>query len=148
MPTKTRLENDVRSALQHDPRPEHPELIAVYVDGIGTVVLHGAVTTLSERVAAVTDAREVDGVFEVIADDLRIHPPIGAAHADDEIRAAAIQRVIDDSRITSNHIHLRVSRGWVKLTGYVREEAERAAAVDDVASITGVVGVTDRIEVR
>lgn len=142
------MEDDVRSALQRDPRIEHPELIAVYVDGIGTVVLHGGVATLPQRVAAVADARQIDGVFEVIADDLKVHPLSGTPRVDDEIRAAAMQRVIDDSRIRSNHIHLRVSRGWVKLTGYVREESERAAAVDDVASITGVVGVTDRIEVR
>lgn len=68
--------------------------------------------------------------------------------ADDEIRTAAHQRVIRDSRIRSNYIHIKVSRGWKTLTGYVRHVSESAAAMDDVASLTGVVGVMDQIEVR
>ncbi len=148
MHTDTRIENDVRAALQRDQRIRHPELIAVSADEIGTVVLHGTVESPPERTAAARAARQVDGVFEVIVDDLKVHPPIGNRRADDEIRAAAQQRVICDSRIRSNHIHVKVSHGWVTLTGYVRHESESAAAVDDVASLTGVVGVTDRIEVR
>ena len=73
---------------------------------------------------------------------------MGARRADDEIRAAAQQRVIWDSRIRSNHIHVKVSHGWVTLMGYVRDESERAAAVEDVTTLTGVLGVFDRIEVR
>ena len=47
----SRREDDVRAALR-DPRIKHPELIAVSVDEVGTVVLHGAVGPLSERLAA------------------------------------------------------------------------------------------------
>jgi osmotically-inducible protein OsmY len=148
MPTKTRLGEDVRAALQPDARIKHPELIAVFADGIGTVVLHGAVVSLPQRTAAVEDARGVDGVFEVIADDLKVHPPIGLQRLDEEIRGGGLQRVFDDPRIHSNHIHLKVSHRWVTLTGYVRHEVERAAAMEDAASIDGVVGTTDRIEVR
>ena len=81
-------------------------------------------------------------------DDLKVHPPVGLRRADDAIRAAAQQQVINDSRIHSNHVHVKVSRGWVTLTGYVREESERAAAVEDVTTLSGVLGVIDRIEVR
>jgi osmotically-inducible protein OsmY len=80
----------------------------------------------------------------VVIDDLNVHPPVGVRRADDEIRAEAQQRVIRDSRIRSNHIHVKVSHGWVTLTGYVRD----AAAVEDVTTLTGVLGVFDRIEVR
>jgi osmotically-inducible protein OsmY len=107
-------------------------------------VLHGTVESLPQRTTAARAAQQVDGVFEVIVDDLKVHPPIVNRRADDEIRAAAQQRVICDSRIRSNHIHVKVSHGWVTLTGYVRHESESAAAVEDVASLTGVVGVTDR----
>jgi osmotically-inducible protein OsmY len=146
--TNTRTEEEVRAALRRDPRIKQPELIAVSVDGIGTVVLRGAVRTLPERFAAAHDARHVEGVFEVIVDDLKVHPPIGPRRTDDEIRAAALQRLIWDARIRSTHIHVKVSHGHLTLTGYVREQSESTAAAEDVASLTGVVDVTNRIETR
>ena len=81
----TRIQEDVLAALRRDPRIKHPELIAVSVDEIGTVVLRGAVESLPERLAAAHDARH---------------------------------------------------------------DAESAAALEDVASLSGVVGVTNQIKVR
>lgn len=138
----------MRVALDRDPRIKHPQLVAVSVDEIGTVVLRGAVGTLPERLAAARDARDVEGVLNVIVDDLRVHPPIGPRRSDDEIRAAALQRLISDPRIRSTHIHVKVAHGHLTLTGYVREEAESDAAAEDVATLAGVVGVTNRIEIR
>jgi osmotically-inducible protein OsmY len=146
--TDTQIENEVREALKRDPRIKHPELIAVSVDEIGTVVLHGAVETLPERSAAAHDAQQVEGVLDVIVDDLKVHLPVGARRADDQILAAAHQQIIWDSRIRSNQIHMTVSHGWVTLTGYVRHESESAAAIDDVLGLTGVLGVSNQIEVR
>jgi osmotically-inducible protein OsmY len=143
----TRIEKDVRAALRRDPHIEHPEFIAVSVDGIGTVVLRGAVESLRQRRAAKRDAREIDGVFEVI-DHLKIHPPIADRRADDEIRAEALQHLIWDSRIWSDDIHVDVSDGWVTLTGRVREQSQRDAAVEDVASLAGVAGVTDDVKIE
>jgi osmotically-inducible protein OsmY len=141
-------EHAVRRALDDDPRIKHPELIAVSADEIGTVVLRGAVGTFAERLAAAHDARAVEGVFDVIVDDLRVHPPVGARQSDDEIRAAALQRLIADSRIRSTHIHVKVSHGHLTLTGYARRETESAAAAEDVASLSGVIEVSNRIEIR
>ncbi|HUO75144.1 MAG TPA: BON domain-containing protein [Solirubrobacteraceae bacterium] len=146
--TNSRIENDVRAALGRDGRIKHPELIAVSADEIGTVVLRGAVGTLPERLAAAHDARQVSGVFEVVIDDLNVHPPIPSRRADDEIRVAALQRLTADSRISSTHIHVKVSGGHLTLTGYVRDESESAAAVEDVTSLDGVGEVTNRIEIR
>jgi osmotically-inducible protein OsmY len=146
--TDDRIADDVRAALERDSRIKHPELIAVSVDEIGTVVLRGAVATLPERLAAAHDARHVEGVFDVIVDDLKVHPPIGSRRADDEIRAAARQRLTADPRIRSTHIHIKVSHGRLTLTGYVRDRSESVAARDDVASLPGVTEVTNRIEIR
>ena len=146
--TDDRIEAAVRAALQRDSRIRHPELIAVSVDEIGTVVLRGAVGTLPERHAAGHDARHVEGVFEVIVDDLRVHPPIGARRGDDEIRVAALQRLTSDARIRSTHIHVKVSHGHLTLTGYVRGQSESVAAGEDVADLPGVTEVTNRIVIR
>jgi len=146
--TNSPIEEEVRAALRRDPRIKHPELIAVWVDEIGTVALRGAVGTLSERRAAAHDARRVAGVFDVIIDDLRVHPPVGPRRSDDEIRAAALERLTSDPRIRSTHIHVRVSHGHLTLTGYARQSADSAAAAEDVASLSGVTEVSNRIEIR
>ena len=146
--TDDRLDDAVRDALQRDSRIKHPELIAVSVDEIGTVVLRGAVATLPERLAAAHAAKSVEGVFEVIVDDLKVHPPIGPRRADDEVRAAAVQRLTSDPRIRSTHIRVKVSHGHLTLTGYVRGQSEIVAAGEDVASLPGVTDVTNRIEIR
>ena len=110
--TDDRIADDVRAALQRDSRIKHPELIAVSVDEIGTVVLRGAVAALPERLAAAHDARDVEGVFEVIVDDLKVHPPIGPRRADDEVRAAALQRLTSDLDLASEpHTAERLSGG-------------------------------------
>lgn len=143
-----RIKDAVRAALVNDSRIKRPELIAISVDEIGTVVLHGAVASLAQRQAAIHDARKIDGVFEVIADDLEVHPPIPDVLSDDQIRAAAMQKLIEDSRISSTHIHLKVLHGRVTLSGYVRHESERAAAIDDLAGIAGILSVVDKISLR
>jgi osmotically-inducible protein OsmY len=143
-----RIEEEVRAALRRDPRIKRPELIAVSVDEIGTVVLRGAVGTLPERLAAAHDARHVEGVFNVIVDDLRVHPPVGPRRSDDEIRAAALDTLTADPRIRSTHIHVKVLHGHLTLAGYAREQAESAAAAEDGASLHGVIDVTNRIEIR
>jgi osmotically-inducible protein OsmY len=143
-----RIEEEVRATLRRDPRIKHPELIAVSVDEIGTVVLRGAVGTLPERLAAAHDARHVEGVFNVIVDDLRLRPPVGPRRSDDEIRAAALDTLTADPRIRSTHIQVKVSHGHLTLTGYAGEQAESAAAAEGGASLRGVIEVTNRIEIR
>ena len=144
----SRIENDVRAALERDPLIEHPELITVSVDEIGTVVLGGAVGSFLQRLAVARDARQIEGVFDVIVDGLKVHPPVGPIRGDDEIRAAAMQQLSSDSRIRSDDIRVKVMDGHVTLKGYVGEESEHVAAAEDAASVTGVVGVTNQIEVR
>ena len=146
--TNHRIEEEVRAALRRDARIKDSELIAVSVDEIGTVVLRGAVGTLPERLVAAHDAHGVEGVLNVVVDDLKLHPPVARRRTDDEIRAAALQRLIWDPRIHSTHIHVKVTHGHVTLTGYVREEAESDAAAEDVAGVSGAVGVTNRVEIR
>lgn len=121
------IENDVRAALDRDPRITHPELIASSVDAISTVDLRGAVDSLPQHRAAARDARQIEGVFEVIVDDLKVHPPVTHHRADDEIRALALQRLGRDTRIHAEHIHVEVSQGRVTLSGYVRAQSQSAA---------------------
>jgi osmotically-inducible protein OsmY len=143
----SQIASDVRDALRCDARIKHPELISISVDVIGTVVLDGAVATIRQRRAAVSAARRVDGVFDVI-DRLKVHPRVRPLQTDDEIHADALQRLAADSRIHSERIHVTVARGRATLTGYVRHTSERSHAEEDVAGADGVLGVANEIEVR
>jgi osmotically-inducible protein OsmY len=141
------IEDEVREALRSDDRIRSPHLIAVLADTIGTVDLRGAVENLAERRAAVHDAREIDGVFEVI-DRLKIHPLLTGRLGDDAVRAAALQELESDPRVLARHLDVSVEEGWVTLSGFVWHDEQRAQAAEDVAGVDGVTGVTNRIAVR
>jgi osmotically-inducible protein OsmY len=147
MPRQAEIKSNVQAELQRDARIKRPELIAVSVDEIGTVVLRGAVESPRQKHAALHDARQVDGVFAVV-DHLEVHLPIPDHRADDEIRAAALQRLTADARIHSEHIDVNVSDGRLTLTGHVTEESQSACAAEDVAGISGVADVTNLIKIR
>jgi osmotically-inducible protein OsmY len=86
--------------------------------------------------------------LNVIADDLRVHPPVGPRRSHGEICAATLERPTADPSIRSTHNHVKVSHGRLTLNGYVGEQTESAAAAYGVASLRGVSQVTNRIEIR
>lgn len=145
--TNSELQSEVQAALQRDSRMTHPERIAVYADKIGSVTLRGSVGSVAQRAAAVQTARKVSGVLNVV-DQLKVHPRVPDRRADDELRAAALQRLIDDTRIPANHVDVEVSGGRVTLKGYVWRDSERAAAAEQIATLDGVVEVSDQIVVK
>ena len=54
---------------------------------------------------------------------------------DDEVRGAALQTLIWDVDVPSDAIEVKVSDGWVTLTGEVDYQYQSDAAYDDVASL-------------
>ena len=64
---------------------------------------------------------------------------------DDEIRGAALQNLIWDVDVPSDFVDVKVDDGWVTLKGNVSYQFESDAAYDDVASLYGVLGVTNEI---
>jgi osmotically-inducible protein OsmY len=66
---------------------------------------------------------------------------------DAEIRGAALQSLIWDVEVPSESIEVAVEDGWVTLKGEVDFQFQSDDAFDDVASLTGVTGVTNKITV-
>jgi osmotically-inducible protein OsmY len=147
MSTETSIEDDVRAALGRDQRIKHPDLIAVSVDGIGTVVLRGAVESPVQRHAAVEDARHTDRVFNVI-DELKVHPPVAHRGTDDRIRAEALRRLTSDPTFRNDDIDVEVSDGRITLTGRVRDDSSIASAAEAVEGVEGVAGVISELRTR
>jgi osmotically-inducible protein OsmY len=139
------LENEVIGRLEDDPRIADSAEIAVAGDG-GIVTLRGTVERFSQRRAAEHDARSVEGVYEVI-NHLKVDLLGADRREDDEIRGAALQRLIWDAEVPSDSIDVRVQDGWLTLKGDASYQFESDAAYDDVSRLYGVGGVTNEIRV-
>jgi len=145
MLTNTTVEDEVRDALQLDPRiPDDGEIALTAEEG--AVTLRGTVGSFSQRRAAVKDAREVDGVDDVI-DELQVRLLNDDRREDADIRGAALQFLMWDVEVPAESIDVKISDGWATLKGDVSYQFESDAAFDDVACLYGVVGITNDIKV-
>jgi osmotically-inducible protein OsmY len=143
--TNATVEDDVRAALDRDPRIPDPVEIAVSADN-GELTLRGTVGSFSQRRAAVKDARLVAGVYDV-ADEIQVRLLDDYQRADTEIRGAALQILMWDAEVPAELIDVKVEDGWVTLKGDASFQFESDAAFDDVASLYGVTGITNKIRV-
>lgn len=55
--------------------------------------------------------------------------------------------LICDAEVPSDAVDVKVHGGWVTLTGEVGHQHQSDAAFTDIASMCGVVGVTNKIKV-
>jgi osmotically-inducible protein OsmY len=145
MLTDTPLADAVIANLDLDPRiPESLEIAVAADDGL--ITLRGTVESFSQRRAAGQDAKKVDGVYDV-DNELNVSLTGANRRDDDEIRGAALQGLIWDVDVPSDFVDVKVDDGWVTLKGDVSYQFESDAAYDDVASLYGVLGVTNEITV-
>ena len=145
MLTDTSVADAVIADLDLDPRiPDSLEIAVAVDDGIAT--LRGTVESFSQRRAAAQDANEVDGVYD-IDNQLKVSLTGADRRDDDEIRGAALQNLIWDVEVPSDLVDVKVDDGWVTLKGNVSYQFESDAAYDEVASLYGVLGVTNEIVV-
>ena len=102
-----RIQDEIRSALDNDPRIPHASEIAVWTDGIDVVSLRGTVGSWRQRRSAMEDARRVPGVFEVIDElsvDLRDHDRVD----DHELCGRALQLLMWDRAIPGDQVDVTV----------------------------------------
>lgn len=145
MPTKVRVEDAVRELLDKDPRLRHPSEVAVLFDD-GVLTLRGTVGTFSQRLAAVRDARKVHGV-DYVDDQIKVRVLDVDGRSDAELRGMALQAIAWDTEAPAEQIDVKVTDGWVTLTGEVSYQFQSDAAYHDVANLFGVIGITNEIRV-
>jgi osmotically-inducible protein OsmY len=143
--TSNRIQEDVRAALADDPRIAFPDEIAVKAVG-DSVLLRGTVGGFGEKQAAIADARRTRGVFTV-DDELRVRLMDRDRRKDADIRGAALQRLMWDAQLVADYLNVEVKDGWVTLTGNVDHQYQSDKAFDHVASLYGVTGITNQIDV-
>ncbi len=113
----------------------------------GVVVLTGRVGSFIEKYSAERAALRVKGV-KAVAEEIEVRLPPGIKHSDEEIAAAALDRISWDVSVPHDAIKVKVEKGWVTLTGRVYWRYLRDFAVQDVRGLRGVVGVTDQITIK
>ena len=135
--------DEIRAALDGDPRLSHPAQVAVSVRG-GRATLRGSLPALHERRAAVEIAQSIPGVHAV-EDQLSID--LLDRWDDDQIRGAALQALMSTDNVPDDRIDVAVADGWLTLKGEVKHQSESDAAFEAVTRLAGVGGVTNRIVV-
>ena len=143
--TNATIEGDIIERLELDPRIPDAGEIAVKAEGEG-VTLRGTVGSFAQRRAAVQDARKTDGVVDVY-DDLKVRLMDEYMRQDAEIRGAALQSLMWDVEVPAEAIEVSVEDGWVTLKGDVFFQFQSDDAFEDVASLIGVLGVTNKLTV-
>jgi osmotically-inducible protein OsmY len=144
--TDTPLADAVIASLDLDPRiPDSLEIAVAADDGI--VTLQGTVESFSQRRAAAQDAKNVDGVYD-LDNQLKVSLTGADRREDDEIRGTALQNLIWDVDVPSDFVAVKVNDGWVTLKGDVSYQFQSDAAYGDVASLYGVLGITNEITVN
>jgi osmotically-inducible protein OsmY len=138
------LKHDVEQELLWDPKINAAQ-IGVTVDA-GTVSLFGAVGTYGEKLESATAAKRVSGV-RCVADDVSVKILGDHVRTDSEL-AAAIQRALEWNVMVPKSVTIKVQDGWITLEGVVDGNYQREAAERAMLYLTGVLGVTNSIELR
>jgi osmotically-inducible protein OsmY len=127
-----------------------PSVVAAHIGvtaNAGVVTLTGHVETYAEKHAAETAARRVKGV-NAVAGDIEVRLAFDRQRSDDDIAAAAIDRLAWDVSVPRDAVKVTVEGGWITLTGQVDWWYQKEAAEQDVRRLFGVVGVSNQTTIR
>jgi osmotically-inducible protein OsmY len=110
----------------------------------GAVTLTGFVQSYAEKVAAEKAAKSVYGV-KAVANDIEV---TAMTRTDPEIARDILAAMKLDLMVPDDHIKVGIHEGFVTLEGNVGLHYQRAAAESCARKISGVRGVTNRIEMK
>ncbi len=111
----------------------------------GVVTLSGYVTDYAQKTSAERAAWRVKGV-KAIAQEIEVRLPGDKKQNDDEIAQRILSIMAWNTVIPKGAIKVKVSEGWVTLTGQVDWHYQREAAAMEVRKLTGVKGVINDIK--
>lgn len=137
------LRQDVSDELAFEPSLDAATIGVAAKHGI--ITLSGHVESYPQKLAAERAVWRVKGV-KGIAQEIEVRLPGHKRRADDEIAQRAVNIIAWNTAIPADAVKVRVSEGWVTLSGEVSWNHQRAAAESAVRELSGVVGILNRIE--
>lgn len=145
MKTDGQLQRDVLDELAWEPSVDHEQIGVTVTNGV--VTLSGFVKSYAEKMAAENATRRVAGV-RGIAEEIKVRFASDPKTSDTEIAKRILDIFSFDVTIPDDKLKVKVEHGWVTLTGSVDWHYQREAARTAAGRITGVLGVSNQIEVR
>lgn len=140
-----KLQREVIDELRWDQSIGAAEVGVAVKDGV--VTLSGQVDSLMKRYAVVRATERVAGV-RGIAEDLTVSLPSDLKRTDTDLAHAVVNSLLWDVQVPDERIMARVEAAWVVLEGEVDWQYQSVAAENTVRRLTGVRGVTNRLNVR
>jgi len=110
----------------------------------GVVTLSGHVADYVQKMAAERAAWRVKGV-KGIAQEIEVRFPGDKKWNDDEIAQRAVNILAWNTLVPKDCARVRVSDGWITLSGSMKWNYQRQAAENEVRKLNGVKGVTNSI---
>ena len=145
MPSDSDLMKAVLDELSWEPSVNAAHL-GVTAHG-GVVTLTGHVENYMHKMGAEKATSRVRGV-KAVAEEIEVKLPFDIKRSDEDIAAAAVDRLGWNSAVPDDAIMVKVQRGWVTLTGNVDWRFEKEAAETDIRALSGVIGVSNQIVVK
>jgi len=141
----TKLKQDVLEELAWEPSVNEAHIGVTAKDGV--VTLSGHVDNYQEKRAAEAAAGRVKGV-KAVAEEIEVKLLHDTKRGDDDIAAAAIDRLAWDVSFPRDAVKVKVEKGWVTLSGEVRWHYQKEDAALEVGRLHGVVGVSNQIKIK
>jgi osmotically-inducible protein OsmY len=113
----------------------------------GIITLTGHVENYSHKMGAERAASRVKGV-KAVAEEIEVKLPFDIKRSDEDIAAAAVDRLGWNSSLPADAIMVKVQKGWVTLSGNVGWHFEMEVAENDVRALSGVIGVSNQVVVK
>jgi osmotically-inducible protein OsmY len=139
------LRQEILDELNFEPRIEATKIGVAVSEGV--VTLTGHVSSYAEKITAEEAARRIKGVH-AIANEIEVQYPGEKATSDEEIAKRALNILEWNDVIPSDGVQVKVSKGWVTLSGEVAWQYQKKAAEDAVRKMTGVIGVINNISLK
>jgi osmotically-inducible protein OsmY len=83
-----------------------------------------------------------------VAEEIEVKLPFERQRGDEEIAAAATERLSWDVSVPKDAVKVKVEKGWITLSGEVDRHFQRNAAEQDVRRLMGVVGVSNQTTIK
>ena len=141
----TQLKKHVEDELSWQPSVDEASIGVSVKDAI--VTLTGHVRSYAEKIAAERAVMRIRGV-KALATELEVSLPGAHERTDEDIALAAINVLLWNVMVPKDAIKVKVTKGWVTLSGVVEWSFQKHNAEREVSRLIGVKGVIDEIEVK
>lgn len=139
------VERELAAALESSRARGRPAPMVAVHEGFAT--LTGEVRSWAEKTAARRAVMRVHGVTGVDDSDVAVQPDAAEARSDAELVSLARAALDADCWVPPGTVQVEADDGRVTLTGTLRHEDERAAALDAVGRLAGVREVVNAVVV-